>query len=42
VILVDPRNESLHILWRKRKVLHHPPSGDTTDGNQSATVTYTL
>ena len=35
-----PRNELRHILWDKRKVLHHPLSGDATDGSQSATVMY--
>jgi len=33
-------NGSLHILWRKRKVLHHPLLGDAADGSQPATVTY--
>jgi len=32
-------NGSLRILWRKRKVLHHPLSGDVTDGGRSAPVT---
>jgi len=34
-----PRNESLHIFLLERKVLHHPLSGDETDGSQSAPVT---
>jgi len=34
-----PRNETRHILWRKRKVLHHPLSRDVTDEGQSAPVT---
>ena len=35
-----PRNEPLHILWRERKVLHHPLSRDVTDECRSAPVTY--
>ena len=34
-----PYNGSLHILWHKREVLHHPLSGDVTHRSQSATVT---
>jgi len=33
------RNESLHVLWLEREVLHHPLSGDEPDGSQSAPVT---
>jgi len=33
-----PYNESLHILWRKRKVFHHHLSGDATGASWSTTV----